>query len=1135
MKVLNAWNKCRSLLPGIFLWDGCMFWPVLYITARVLYWYEPWHSVPIEKFDRIMGNATLTDTLISGRTGQAMLTLLVLIPLLLVLSWLVVSFCLGPGKAYENRRQFAGWISAFSGIGLCAMALDYAKQFGTSEDIWMTEAQAVPLVMVGCALIWCAYRRVMAEDKPGLSADNVKQYLLSGMMLSFPVQMLVHFSIYTAVVTGVCVIIALVACMILSQFRTTPLENLVRAYSGLPMILMITVMLLYLELGNILNQYGIFVGKNQRPLTVVAICCMVASGFIGRIAYARLKKKGEALIGREKPAEWKLVRDWRDYWYPIIIVGLSGVAGYHELQEYVGSDFFERANQAVSINGFLSFGQIPTVETHAAHMGVDYLGSIFWGILNGDAFAASFTRYNAIYLALTLLIFYYLLRRLVGADYAFAAALVLPVMETSHSAGDWYSHIAYVPVLALAYVIEKPSFRRYVVFWFAAAFSVLYRGDIGLALGVACVLVLLLHTVTQKKLCAYKTCFGSFGAVGGGMGIVLVIICLIKGIDPISRLWEFVQVTAMSNQDWAYTSLGATENPGFAWTFLITPVLLLGLLYVVLARLARRQVACRVDHWLFFAFAGGYFINFTRTLVRHSLAESIPIYCLAMGMWALAMGIWLLWKDRAPARRPGGVVLPAMLMLSLVVTAIMFNGQFLSSNSLYRKAHENFEEGAIMYPQLVSSNGEARRVKQVKETVQRVVIPQEMVTTAEALEKALEGILDEDDTWLDFTNQSTLYALLNRRSPVFVNQSPGLLSGDFTQDCFIEQIEKQKEDVPVALLPNSSMLLGYNLDGVQNSLRYYRVAEYIFSNYEPYGTAAGFAIWVTPEKKAELTAQMEAEERSESSLFLDKHNFRTHNCVLTTESDRLVIEATGEDPVLDSFHTLLSGNGFQGGKITLNISYTSDTSGDLQLFWKDTGRNYSEENSVRVPVSATEKEKTAQFVVDWKTTQSLRLDTPDHANFTITGIETDTTVAVSSDYSYGSYPETHVYQMGEIARLWGEQDTKAAWDNPSLGELQAQKNGVYLLNDKQLGGENGRYIRLRINSAGEGGNATLNLVHLKENGAPATLATFNFTLSEGHHTYLIRVSCDSNWYSDEIDGITVAAPGLYGVAVLEGD
>ena len=148
MKALNARNKCRSVLPKIFLWEGCMFWPTLYITARVLYWYEPWHSVPIEKFNRVMGNATMTDTLVSARTGQAMLLLLVLLPVVLALSWAVVSFCLGPGKAYQNRKEFSGWLSAFSGVGLCAMALDYAKQFGTDGDIWMTEAQVIPLVMV---------------------------------------------------------------------------------------------------------------------------------------------------------------------------------------------------------------------------------------------------------------------------------------------------------------------------------------------------------------------------------------------------------------------------------------------------------------------------------------------------------------------------------------------------------------------------------------------------------------------------------------------------------------------------------------------------------------------------------------------------------------------------------------------------------------------------------------------------------------------------------------------------------------------------------------------------------------------------------------------------------------------------
>lgn len=1136
MKVMNMWDKCRSLLPKVFLWDGCMLWPSLYITARILYWYEPWQGSPITRFDRVMGNATLSDVLISSRTGQSMLTLLVFIPLLLALSWAVVSFCLGPGKAYANRREFSGWLSAFSGVGLCAMALDYARQFGTMDDIWMTEAQVVPLVMVGCTLIWCAYRRGIAEDKVGLSADNVKQMLLSGLVLSFPVQMMAHFGTYTAVISGLCVIIALISCMVLSQFKCSWVENTAHMYSSLPSILMLPAMLLCLEVCNILNQYGVFVKKTQTLLWVVVFVCLISSSAIGRIAQARLKRRSVALIGTANPTEWKLVRDWRDYWYPIIIAGFAGVAGYHELQEFVGSDFFERANQAVSINGFLNFGQIPTVETHAAHMGYDYLGGIFWGLVNGDAYAASFTRYNGIYLTLTFLVFYYLLRRLVGRDHAFVAALILPVMETSHSAGDWYAHLAYLPALVLAWVIEKPSFRRYVVFWFAAAFSVLYRGDIGLSLGVACVVVMLIHTILQKKISAYKLYFGSFGAVGGGMALVLVIVCLIKGINPISRLWEFLQITAMSNQDWAYTSLGATGNPGFAWTFLITPIALLAMLYVILVRLAQRQVALRIDHWMFFTFVGGYFFNFPRTLVRHSLAESIPVYCLAMGMWALALGVWLLWKDRAPVRRNGGVVLSAMLVISLLVTAIMFNGQFLSSKSLFLKAHDNFEGGAITFPQLVKGDGYVHRVKKVTSTVQRVVLPPEMVKTAETLEKALDNLLDEDDTWLDFTNQSTLYALLNRRSPVFVNQSPGLLSGDYSQKCFIEQIEKQKDDVPVALLPNSPMLLGYNLDGVQNSLRYYRVAEYIYNNYVPYGTAAGYAIWVRPERLEAMKLDVEnSDEKEDGRLTLSADGLRPVNCSIRNENGALVIAADGNDPQVDSFHSLLSGSGFKGGTLTMNISYISDTTGELQLFWKDSGRNYDEENSLRVPISATATEKTVQLVVDWNTTQLLRLDIPDNANFTITKIVTDATLAVSNDYSYGSYNETHVYNMGAIARLWGEQDTEEACENTFLGELPKQKTGIYELSESHLGGENGRYIRVKINFQGEEGSAALNLVQTNEKGHASPLATFNFDLSEGHHVYLIRVSCDSNWYSGEVDGVQITAPGVYSVSVLEGD
>lgn len=1127
---MNALKKCKSL----FLVDGCVFWPTVYIAARILYWCEPWHARPIENFNRIMGNATQVDLLVSARTGIAMMTVLVWVPLLLLASWLLVSFCFGPGRKYEQRRRFTGWMSAFAGVGMIGMTMDYIAQFGTDEEIWLLEAQTVPLCFVACTLLWCLFLRLVPEDMNCMDADGVKQFFLCGLMLAFPVHMLARFQNYTAIVCGVSILVSFLLCIALSRFKGTEIERMGRTYAGIPLLLMLPAMLLYLEIGNILNQYGIFVGKNHGPLMLVALVCIVASIIISGTINNRMKVRFAEHIAFNKPLP-DPVGDWRRIWYPLVICGFALLAGYVELQTYVGSDFFERANRAVSVTGFLNFGQLPAIETHGAHMGIDYWGGILWGLINGDSVAACFIEYNGITLALTSLLFYYLLCRCIGKDAALVCTLVLPVVGTSHSAGDWYCHIAFIPVLALLWAVDKPGFRRYALFWGAAAFSVLWRGDIGLSVGVGAVLVMTAFILLQKSWSAIKQYAAALGCVGGGLAFVLVVLCLIKGINPVSRLREFMELMAGSNQNWAYEGIGVSGSAGMAWTFLITPLLILLLVGLCILRLLRKQTDLRAEHWMFFAFSAAYYLNFPRTLVRHSLMENIPIYCLAMGMWAIALGVWLLWRDRDPARRPGRVMMPAVMVLSLMISALMFNGQLMTSTTLFTRAHNKLDRGTIVFPQLVTFGGETKRVIKLDQTVERVVLQPEMRDTANGLKKEMDKILQDGETWLDFTNQSALYSLLGRHSPVYVNQSPGLLSGEYSQECFIEQIEKQRDQVPAALLPQNNMLLAFQLDGVQNSLRYYRVAEYIFNNYVPYKTVGNFAIWVHPERLEQLEPKQEQDETgiTENRLDLTGCSLRASNGEMTlTEEGGIRMVANGNDPILDSFQSVLKSNGIKGGRVTMTVYYTSDTDGDLQLFYAEPSRNYEESKSIHVPVRATDTESAVQLVFDWNTTLRLRLDTPAGSDFTITGISSDAEIVMNGGYNYGSMNETHTYWMGEIARLWGEQDEDRAWENKTLAKLKRSSGTSLMLPEGMTGGENGRYVKLVIRSEAES-TGSLQLVGVENKKGP--LAIFNFDIAPGTHTYLFRVSCDSNWYSGEVDGIRYAGPGIQSVSILEGD
>ena len=47
--------------------------------------------------------------------------------------------------------------------------------------------------------------------------------------------------------------------------------------------------------------------------------------------------------------------------------------------------------------------------------------------------------------------------------------------------------------------------------------------------------------------------------------------------------------------------------------------------------------------------------------------------------------------------------------------------------------------------------------------------------------------------------------MTGRKKPMYVNQSPGLLSGEYTQQRFIEECEQMSEKVPFVLMPIEPM------------------------------------------------------------------------------------------------------------------------------------------------------------------------------------------------------------------------------------------------------------------------------------------------------------------------------------------
>lgn len=303
----------------------------------------------------------------------------------------------------------------------------------------------------------------------------------------------------------------------------------------------------------------------------------------------------------------------------------------------------------------------------------------------------------------------------------------------------------------------------------------------------------------------------------------------------------------------------------------------------------------------------------------------------------------------------------------------------------------------------------------------------------ERLNKILNLVLNEDDTYLDFINESFLYSALERECPVYVSQSPGQLSGEFTQEKFMEQIESKREQVPLALMPTIWMRgLEIEIDGIANNTRYYKVAEYIYQNYRPLCRVDNIAIWCSKERYQE-------------------------------------------------FYNLISGN--------------------IEQY------------------NAEENMEDAYEFIDWG-----------YDGYRYIENEKGETVMTYAEY-------LHSYPQELLPYLWANSDKKEAKSGEVLGELKEKEKNVFVFSGSETiensEKKNGNYLKFACRYNGEDKEGwesdedeqctvTLKLGKY-ENGEFEEKYQVKFIVKEGNYEYLIRVSSDYYWYSENINAVKIVS------------
>lgn len=575
---------------------------------------------------------------------------------------------------------------------------------------------------------------------------------------------------------------------------------------------------LYIESLNILNQYGVFVHKPRRVYCVV----LPVYGLISVLF---------CLVRRDREIKWKKTG------YPLLLSGFACLASQIPLQQQVTPNLFESANSSVLISDFLNFGKLPLVEHYGGHMLKNVVGGIIYGVINQDYAGSVLSPYGGFIYVAAVLLFYFFMRELLqNEDGAFVYTLCLPFWSSIE-----YYIWGILICLSVAGYVKKHGYKRALLVWAACAVAVLYRLDLGTAFGAAAVVVLAVYLLKTRRLCCLKELGYTFLAVIAGGLSVWTAACLIRNISPVERLREFVQIS-LSNQNWGTGLLGDNYSIFFAAAYMVIPILCAGmLLYLIFFLKVKYEDSAA--YYMILILGTAYFVNLPRGLVRHTLNELAVKTVLFSGGLFLAASFYYLFRKQ--------VVFISGFVLLVVFSSLMAGKYNLTEEPLL---------GRIPGRMKNCVSGWSSEWQDITERKQRVLISEKAAGTIDACRNTFDLLLEDGDTYIDFMNVSFLYSALGRECPVYAAQSPGHLSGEYTQEAFIRQIEEKKERIPLAILPGTSAGEDRTaLDSIANISRYYKVSEYIYQNYRPLCQFNDMAVWCRPEEYEALADRLTAE------------------------------------------------------------------------------------------------------------------------------------------------------------------------------------------------------------------------------------------------------------------------------------
>lgn len=762
-------------------------------------------------------------------------------------------------------------------------------------------------------------------------------------------------------------------------------------------------------------------------------------------------------------------------------------------------EFFEAANQGISVDHFFKYGSLPIVETFDAHMMSQQFFSYIYVFFNGyEPWAHSL--YIQYFYILEILVLFFIFKKVLGDVYSFFIILCVPILPLISN------EFATAGLFALFIIkfLNNPKTKNFYLFWIVGILICLYKLDIGYSSLLSGIIIYLLFNKLLNNKFEIKKLIKSAVIVIFPLVVLFMVLCLIKSINPITRLQEFL-LAAMSDQNWGIAQMGNMSNYLFRVSYYILPLIITTYAVYILFKLLfqkeffqeklknQKTVSAIIFFFFFFFF---FIFNAQRGIVFHNF-EYGNIFRITSTIPIALLFLTLIFNNKN----------------KLIYFFLVFLGMFLFMNS----ANADFKN--ISYSLLtksINSNSFHEKFLEMSSfngTRLHVTFDQ---TEINFFKSFLDKSLAKDETYYDFSSTNLFHVLTNRKNPSYINQTPLMLNGDAAQDFEIENIKKN--NISIVLMPIKNNIW-HGITGSYVDLKYYKMAEYFYANYSPLYRSGTFDVYVLKSKKAYFEAKLKSlgEVACNASItdfkFFNQSSINKSNLVVENINNTIKLKSTGASPYFIGIMDYLRKNDKLKNETLpskLNFKFNASNTGNIKIYYNlNPTDTFSEERAKEFPITvAGNNEINMDFTkipLEIMVSINVQSITPQVFQF------------LSDSKGSVNRPEKIDYFIGAVPKLWAENSRNIDFSSVKPFKQTVEETTASIESKNLNRGKIGVFAYLEIESEID---LTASVDLLVNN---TSKATYGFSILPGKHSYAIRVSNGYYWWNSTNPKITFKA------------